>query len=105
MAVGRGKKKVAAVDAALEDVGKRLSEAEVLRYNLHFQLRAMRSDMMEAVRMSEDAVQVWHSEVEELYRFCRLGGKEPALDLVENDEEEGVVEEGVSRGGKRRHVD
>ena len=36
VAVGRGKKKVAAVDAALEDVEKRLSEAEVLRLNLHF---------------------------------------------------------------------
>ena len=98
VAVGRGKRKLEAVEAALEGVVERLTEAEVLRFSLHFQLRALRADMMEAVHMSEDLVQVWHSEVEELYRFCRRGGREPALDGTVSDEEEGMVEEG---GGKR----
>ena len=47
VAVGRGKKKQAAVDSVLEMIAEQMSQAEVLRYNIHFQLRALRSDMLD----------------------------------------------------------
>ena len=65
--VGRGKKKQAAVDEVLASLEAQLSDAELLRFNIVFQLQTLRTDMMDAVRMSQRVVQVWLPEVEELY--------------------------------------
>ena len=78
VSVGRGKKKQPAVDEVVASPEAQLSEAELLRFNLVFQLQTFCTDMLDAVRMSQRVVHVWLPEVEELYTWYRTGGKEPA---------------------------
>ena len=91
--VGRGKKKQLAVDEVLSSLEAQVSEAELLRFNLVFQLQTFRTDMLDAVRISQRVVHVWLPEVEELYTWYRTGGKEHALDIDEEEEAADAVKE------------
>ena len=75
--VGKPKKKQVVVDGLLAKAEADVAQAELLSYSLQFQLRALRVDMMEAVRRSEMEVEVWTQEVEELYAFYRRDGYKP----------------------------
>ena len=87
------------MDSALEMIAEQLSLAEVLRYNIQFQLCNLRTDMLEAVRLSERVVLVWHSEAQEFYTFYVNGGKEAVLDEDEEEDEEGEGEGEEEEGG------
>ena len=91
--VGRPKKKQVVIDELLGKAEADLAQAELLSFNLQFQMRALRVDMMEAVQRSEMEVEVWTKEVEEFYAFYWRDGYEPALDDENFVEGGGVVPE------------
>ena len=91
---GKTKKKQEVMDAILASLEGPCEDAEVLRFNILFQLRDLQIQMRDIIRGAAGRVEVWREEVQEILAWDARGGE---LEM-ETDDEGGEASQQVEEG-------